>query len=329
MVLNYSKICQDLLKDLPERQKEVILRRFALLSTGERIKRETLEAIGKSYSITRERVRQIEEAGFVQLKPKIKQCQKIFQYFIKELKKAGGFKKEDILLSQLGGKNQQPQVFFLLTIGKPFKRFSETKEIYPFWTINANSLDLIQKNIGFLNNKLEESGKPLSLKELSSFSGLRDRVLSSYLEISKIILKNQQGLFGLRSWPEINPKGVRDKAYLVFKKENQPLHFTRVADLIGPGTLVQTVHNELIRDPRFVLVGRGLYALKDWGYQPGRVEEVIFRVLKEAGRPLSKQEVLENVLKQRLIKENTILLNLNNKKYFFKTPEGKYTIQEA
>ena len=86
----------------------------------------------------------------------------------------------------------------------------------------------------------------------------------------------------------------------------------------------QTVHNELIKDPRFVLVGRGLYALKEWGYEEGQVKDVILKILKEARKPLPKEEILAGVLKQRMVKENTVLLNLNNKKYFLKTPEGKY-----
>jgi hypothetical protein len=100
-----------------------------------------------------------------------------------------------------------------------------------------------------------------------------------------------------------------------------------VAKLIGPEALVQTVHNELIRDSRFVLVGRGLYGLKEWGYEDGDVKDIILKILREARKPLPKEEVLERVLKQRLVKENTILLNLSNKKYFLRTPEGKYTIR--
>jgi hypothetical protein len=152
--------------------------------------------------------------------------------------------------------------------------------------------------------------------------------LVSYLEISKNIQRNSEGLFGLREWPEINPRGVKDKAYLVFKKQNKPLHFTQVASLIGQA-LPQTVHNELIKDPRFVLVGRGTYALKEWGYEPGRVREVIFKILSKEKKPLTKKEILAKVLKQRLVKETTVLLNLSNKEYFLKNPQGKYQIREA
>ena len=177
---------------------------------------------------------------------------------------------------------------------------------------------MAKNTINEFSNKLREIGKPLSLKETGIFV--------SYLEVSKKILQNSNGLYGLKDWPEINPRGVKDKAYLVFKKLGKPLHFNEVAKLIE-GALSQTVHNELIKDPRFILVGRGIYALKEWGYTPGQVKDVIFKILKEDG-PLTQSEILERVLKQRLVKESTILLNLNNKKHFLRDTQGRYQIKE-
>lgn len=320
---NYQKICQELIKDLPQRQKEVILRRFALRNG----KRETLELIGKSYGITRERVRQIEEEGLKAVKQKNGEYPKIFKDFNQYFKDFGGLKKENIILEDLGGKKYQAQIYFLLTIAGNFKRSGETEDVYSLWLADKNALDLAKKVANVLSGKLKEIGKPLSFTELSSFSTLKKPFLSSYLEISKIIQKNSEGLFGLRDWPEINPRGVKDKAYLILKKQGEPLHFAEVANLIGSANL-QTVHNELIRDPRFVLVGRGIYALKDWGYYPGQVKDVILKVLKENG-PLPKEEILDEVLKQRRVKENTILLNLSNKNYFLRDSRGKYTVKEA
>ena len=343
MNFNYQKICSEVLGDLPQRQKEILLRRFALSAdfVGRRrlrrpkaeasseggVKGETLELIGKSYGITRERIRQIEKEGFLRLKPKIKQYQKIFQYFNKYFEARGGLKKEDILLEQLGDKNQKPQIYFLLTLGPNFERFGETDDFYSLWTINQDSLKRAKEIIDSLFQKLLKLGKSLTPKELRSFISLKEPILISYLEISKKIQKNEGGLFGLSDWPEINPRGIKDKAYLMFKKEKRPLHFTEVARLLD-GSLVQTVHNELIKDSRFILVGRGIYALQEWGYYPGQVKEVILKVLKEERKSLTKEEILEKVLKQRLIKENTILLNLSNKKYFFRDSQGKYQVKE-
>jgi DNA-directed RNA polymerase delta subunit len=122
---------------------------------------------------------------------------------------------------------------------------------------------------------------------------------------------------------------MRDYAFLVIRKHGSPIHFREVAKqiekLFGKKAHVATTHNELIKDPRFVLVGRGLYALAEWGYMSGVVKDVIKKVIEKHG-PLTKDQVIEKVLKERYVKENTIIVNLQNPKYFKKDREGKYSI---
>lgn len=335
MNFNYRKTCQVLLEPMPKRTKKVLLRRFGL----EKNKKETLEAIGKDYGITRERVRQIERDGLLRIKSKIKNIQNISQFFTDELKRTGNLRKEDVLLGLWGGQRQQNHIYFLLTLADEFDRFAENQALHSLWTIDQNSLNTAQKIIKSLQNKLEKINRPLCLRDFR----VRETQLSapailSYLEVSKKIQQNQEGLFGLNSWPEINPKGIKDRAYLVFKKEKKPLHFKEAAELINhlglfqnkkSRALPQTVHNELIKDPRFVLVGRGLYALKEWGFEPGTVLDIIKRTIKMSKRPLAKDQIVKKVLKQRMVKENTILLNLANKKHFEKDGQSKYKIKQA
>jgi len=331
MKQDYQKICQDLIKDLPQRQKDIVEQRFGL----EDEERKTLEAIGQVYGITRERVRQIEEDGFSKIRPKLEKYQEVFQYFEGEIEKFGGLRKEDILLNSLAGSKFQNQVFFLLILGEKFQRFAENKVFHSLWAIDQNSFNFAKEVLDFLSKKLLEINQPLSFANLLKkanlqFKSLTSRSLQSYLEISKRIQPGIEGNYGLKDWPEINPRGVRDRAYLVFKKEKRPLHFAQVTRLINnskfekisqPPALIQTVHNELIKDQRFVLVGRGLYALGEWGYQPGVVKDVISMILQEEKKPLTKGEIIDRVLKQRIVKVNTILLNLG---HFPKTANGKY-----
>ena len=324
-MFNYQKTCQNLLKDLPERQKIVISRRFAL--SGEP-KRETLESIGQGFGITRERVRQIEKDGFSKIKQKIDSCKPIFLSFKKRIHNNGDFKKESLLLKELGKEKQQAPVYFLLTLAQDFERFQGSKDLDVFWTTNQKTFNLAEKVVAGFCAHLKKINKPISLKELKKPFSLSPAVLTSYLEISKNIQQNSEGLFGLKDWPEINPRGVRDNAYLVLLKTKQPLHFNQITKLIDKA-LPQTVHNELIKDPRFVLVGRGIYGLRAWGYEPGLVKDVIFKVLKTARAPLTKHQILSQVFKQRFVKENTILLNLSNRKYFSKNLQGKYQIRET
>jgi len=327
MDFNYYQICEKLLKTLPEKQKEVLLRRFALGSKDCK-KGETLESIGKNFNITRERVRQIETDAFSRLDQEAKKYSKVFQYFRDFLKKTGGLRKEEILLNELAGGKFKNQLYFLLSLTEGFARFGETKDFYSFWVTDKKSWQTAEKNINLIYDKLKKTAKPLKLKEISNLNSLNSETLNSFLEISKKIQGNKQGLFGLKEWPEINPKRIKDKAFLAFKESQKPLHFAQVATLVGQA-LPQTVHNELIKDPRFVLVGRGTYALKEWGYEPGMVKDVILKVIKTAGKPLKKEEIIAKTLKQRMVKANTVLLNLSNKKYFLKTQEGRYTIREA
>lgn len=315
--------------------------------------RQTLEMIGDGFGLTRERVRQIIEAALSRIRETsiTPAVAREFLRFKTYLTKQGGLKSEKLFFndSLFGrGASSANWLNFLLTLEGSFYRIGETEDYFAFWTLNEKTLSLVQKVLKSIESHLKKAKKPLAQKEL--VSGIANqKLLGSCLEISKNILKTDENKYGLRTWPEVNPRGVRDLALLVFRKIKKPLHFTEVATLIDklslrtqpePFSVVtaatlpkktnfQTVHNELIKDPRFILVGRGTYALNEWGYNPGTVKEVISKVIKEAKQPLSRREILKRVLSQRLVKESTILLNLGNKKCFLKSEDGRYSVHEA
>lgn len=95
-----------------------------------------------------------------------------------------------------------------------------------------------------------------------------NKAVYSLLHGSKNVDRNKFGFWGLAHWPEIKPKKISDKIYLILKTADEPLHFTEIAKRINetgfdhkkanPGS----IHNELILDGRYELVGRGVYALK-------------------------------------------------------------------
>lgn len=334
--------------DLNERTRDILERRFGLKDK----QRETLETIGKNYGITRERVRQIETDGLFRLKAKSqKSLQKTCQYFEEFLRESGDLRKETILFDLTAPSDFSNHISFLLSLAENFKRYSEDESFHTLWTINPQAVSAAKDINEFLVKRFEQANTLLSLenlfsvceKEMAETRILTPKVLLSYLEISKsinlapaFVSKSQKSdsrslFFGLKDWPEIRPRGVKDRAYLVLNSEKQPLHFTKIASLINQlsalkNVQARTVHNELIKDQRFVLIGRGIYGLKDWGYQPGYVKDVIFNVLKQAAKPLSKEEILETVLKQRMVKANTVLLNLNNSQCFVRDEDGRYRI---
>ncbi|MBZ1356465.1 MAG: hypothetical protein KY054_01680 [Candidatus Nealsonbacteria bacterium] len=336
-MFDYNQISSELVKNLPDRTKDVISRRFGLngpnnssnfVSSG-KIRRESLESIGNDYQITRERVRQIEFDGMTKIKNNTKKYNKVYKKFREKIEDFGGVKKEDLYLSSLGQEKWVNHIFFLLNLDDTFFRFSETKDFHSFWAIDPSHISYAKEVVGSIHNVLDEKNEPLKISHCATISPLSDKPLNSYLEISKHIHQNDEGFFGLKNWPEVNPKGIKDRAYLVLKKEGTPLHFAKVAMAINKSALPQTVHNELIKDERFVLVGRGIYALKEWGYQPGEVKEVITRILQKSKNPLSREEIIQKVSEQRIVKENTILQNLSNRKYFSRNLDGHYIIKES
>jgi hypothetical protein len=336
--INYPKIYSSFTKNLPDKTKEVFSRRFGV---GQK-NGETLESIGKSMNITRERVRQIEKAGFIYIKNEKKDVlDRLFKDFSVYFENQGGFKKEELALAGLGGKNYQPYILFLLNLGDQFSKIYGKRDFHSFWTILPNKEEVIKKTLTSLVSDLKKTNSPLFKKDFVSQFGakynLDPGVILSYIEISKNIKENSEGKIGLVEWPEINPRGVKDKSFLVFKKEQKPLHFTRVASLIddlkynlpNKKTLPQTVHNELIKDPRFILVGRGMYALKEWGYTPGTVKDVLIKIMEEANQPIEKDTLVEKVLAQHIVAKNTVLMNLNDKDYFLKDDKGKYILRKT
>ncbi|MDP2909577.1 MAG: sigma factor-like helix-turn-helix DNA-binding protein [bacterium] len=334
MKINYQKVCSELIRDLPQRTADVIERRFGLNSAGER---ETLEHIGQSYNITRERVRQIENEGFNHIIPKLENYQEVFKGFDGAIESFGGLKKEEELLGYLGEGKENNCVLFLLTISKGLKRFQEDENYHSFWIKDEAIAEKAKKTVNFAIKGLEKQKRPVTLDELAKISEKeKENSFLSVIEISKKIKRNPEGFYGLANWVEINPKGIKDKAFLVFKKEGKPLHFTEVAKQIeklpvngNKKVHTATVHNELIKDARFVLVGRGLYALTEWGYEPGVVRDVITKIIQGSKKPLTRDEITEKVMAQRFVKENTILLNLQDKSCFVRDEKGRYNVKEA
>ena len=336
--VNYSQLYQKLTKDLNQKTKDIFDRRFGV-KTGQP---ETLESIGGSMDITRERVRQIESAGFTFVKKQNKDLlAQTFETLASYFESKGGFKKEDIVLEEIGGKNNKPYVLFLLTLGEQFSRVCAKKDFHSFWSTIQGPEAKIKETLGTLVVDISKQGIPLSKKDFfANFvlkSKLNQEALLSYLEVSKRIQENKEGKIGLIDWPEIKPRGVRDRAFLAFKKHQKPLHFTKVAEMIdeleynlpNKKTYPQTVHNELIKDARFVLVGRGTYALQEWGYNPGTIKDVIVKVLREKKEALDKDVIVKEVLLQRMVAKNTVLMNLNNKKYFQKDEDGNYLLRKT
>lgn len=331
-------LVKKLLAAAPERAREVLTRRFGLGTSSER---ETLESIGDRTSITRERVRQIEAAGLdsIRASKAFKESTAAFSEIARYIDSLGAIVPEDALLSALGKDEKSRNRFrFFLMLDAAFFRERETKDFLARWHVDHSTAKRIHEALSKLYGSLSDSDVMTEAQLLDRFleelkdvndSYKNEEVLKRWLSLSKHIGNNPLAEWGRASAPAIRIKGVRDYAYLAIKRNGAPMHFSEVAKAIGSlfskKAHVATTHNELIKDPRFVLVGRGLYALTEWGYTPGVVRDVIRETLEKTG-PLKKDEIIKHVKKARFVKDNTILVNLNDSRYFKRLKDGRYSV---
>ncbi len=340
-----TKIINAALANLKPRQKEVVAARFGLEKEGG--EGETLASIGDRLKVTRERVRQIEASGIALAKKSVAENAEttaVLEKLKKYIAGLGGVaKKSDVIdyVTTLAKGIRPNQLDFLAEVSNAFKLYREDENFVPFYYIGNRELKeakaFVENWVSTLRSRKDKIMDGAYQVQLASF--LKTKTMASvvgenYLGIAKHVGQNPYGDRGLREWPEIQPATVRDKIYLVLKKKGAPLHFEDIAKHINKmkfdeqAALAPTVHNELIKDERFVLVGRGMYGLREHGYEPGTAREVIAKVLKIEG-PLRANDVLQAVSKQRFFKQNTVLINLQNRNYFERMSDGRYRVREA
>lgn len=329
-------VTKELLNALPERARRVLIDRFGLTGGG---KGRTLEAIGKEYGITRERIRQIESSGIASVRES--EAYAAHAAMLEELKRSiealGGVLSEVTVLAEIPkNETERNHILFLLSVGHHFGERRENADFHRRWHTDHGLAQAVENAL----LKLYESIEPMALLpedeflgEFSTYlkeSGVKNKdseTLMRWLGLSKRLGRNPLGEWGRTESPHVRIKNTRDFAYLTLKRHGSPMHFTEVArgiqNLFTKAAHPATTHNELIKDPRFVLVGRGLYALKEWGYAPGVVREVIRNVL--AGGPLTREEIIERVKRERYVKDATIVVNLQHSD-FTRDSEGRYLL---
>jgi DNA-directed RNA polymerase specialized sigma subunit len=341
--LNLTEIIEDIFMVLTEKEREVVVQRFSL----DNKERRTLESIGRSFNVTRERVRQIEKIALGKLKRTVNSTKLRYIHEVADaiLKENGGLLLEDDLTRRILAMIEntidvdQHIVRLSLTICPGLSCLEKNNMYRLSWHLSSIPANAIQELLDaahsvFNQNKevLDEADVVAELKKhkhAHTFA-LTDQFFGALLQIDERIKKTETG-YGLMVWRHINPKSIRDKALIVLRQENKPLHFVEIAKKImdarfdAKRVTVQAVHNELIRYPQFVLVGRGLYALKEWGFEDGTVTDIIESLLSKKS-PLTKQDIIKGVLKQRRVKKGTISLNLQKNPQFVRVGRAVYAL---
>lgn len=342
--INPNDLTECLLSCLNEREQDIVKLRFAIDGT----KKETLEAIGDKYQITRERVRQIENASLNKIKRLIK-YKEVLQNLINEVDKIldqfGGmlahhhlveellevFKIKELKLDVQKERNQFD--FVLKRFINEFFHFETAKDMHKEgWSKHKNLFRLLRDSLEEIEQCLISHAKPLSCRKIAKHLNRPVDSVYSYLQLSKSISQDPFGNWGISHWPEVSPRRMADRIYVVLKKYAQPLHYKDIALYIekhyNKKSHAPTVHNELIADSRFVLVGRGIYALREWGYMPGTIKNVVEQTLSRSKKSLSKEEIVDMVLKQRLVARSSILLAINNNKNIKEIEKNQYILKK-
>lgn len=348
-------ILQEFLARLDKREAEVLRRRHGLHGAAG----ETLEEVGKRYDITRERVRQIEQVALQKLKKHAQNSStlnSVRQVVRNIFQQHGGVLADNHFFERIGnGVSLVDNIkatwrFFLDNLlSGDVKSLDERADWRNGWYMPEVYWDAVEHIMDEIKAVFIEAKKPLTWDEFKEKFAARnvatkhaeslaqhpypitEDVLQAYVKAHAGIRQNAVGRFGLTDWAEVTPKRVGDKIYVILQHYNKPLHYKEIAKLIAEHKFdhkkasAETVHNELILDKRFVLVGRGVYALQEWGYEPGVVADVVARILEKKG-PLSKDDIVVEVLKQRLVKPETVALTLANRKRFNRLQDGLYTI---
>lgn len=325
-----------------EREREIVARRFGLFD-----RKETLEQIGELLGITRERVRQLEKSVVNRLKasaeqgsiPRIPELQ---TEYLQHLHSLGEIARVSTLTEKLGAdttKLQQARVAFIAQLCPELVVINEDDNFYLAVGVKATrDTDAVKQDVAKLITAVKKLGQPATIEEIAKAAGLPSgtadiQQTESLATVSKH-LATLNGRWGLMKWPMVNPKNIRDKIYVILKEHGKHMHFNEIAEAIKKSEFkrkdvtTQAIHNELIKDKRFVLIGRGIYALKEWGYEKGTVSDIISEVLKQEGGPLHRDEIVKRVLKSRYVKETTILLNLQGKSQFKRVAKATYALAE-
>ncbi|MBU4347406.1 hypothetical protein L6249_01745 [Candidatus Parcubacteria bacterium] len=379
--LDAVEIINSLFSKLNGRERDVLICRFGLHGRG----RETLEKIGKTHNLTRERIRQIETCGIKRLRQlndlenRVSELKEVINQLLEE---HGGLMEREYLLDNLinfsaGGAKakiddkeiHKSHLNFLISklLNSEFEEVNSDNLKHSF-KLKFQAIDHLEELAEELLDKIKQAKKVFLteelinlIKELEGYQKHQDKLkapnnidissalggefynenselinehkaIYSLLRAARRIEQNKFGHWGVYDWREIKPKTINDKIYLILKNHGKPMHFAEIAGKINQVEFdkkqanTATVHNELILDKKYVLVGRGLYGLKDWGYQKGTVADVIAEILNEAGAAMSRDEIINKVLEKRLVKKATVILALMDKDRFEKA-DGKYKVR--
>lgn len=333
---------KDILQYCKPKEQLVLFRKFGL-TTG---KETPLQKIGELYGLTRERVRQIENQGLMRFRRLIIGNEKYLKV-IEEAKKIldanGWFLIEDDFIAKLLnkgiGKFNAQELKMIIVSDFDIYYLKRNKRLWKWFYIDSHFEDLLTEIAIHVVGYFEKKGQAEDLYEF--VDKLKSKFTREYEDVHYLqnnlfytnFFKSIKGTatfygkVGLDTFTEVNPKTIKQKVLYILRRINKPLHYQEMATKVmewfpEKPVKVNTVHNELVKNNDiFVNMGLGIYGLKEWGFQGGSVKEIIERVLNKFDRPMTIKEIQKEVLKEKMISPNTIVLTLQKYKELFERVE--------
>ena len=337
---------KDVLLYCKPKERLILMRKFGLDGNKET----PLQKIGKEYSLTRERVRQIETQALMRFRRLIV-GNEVYMNVLQEskniLESHGGILGEDALISKIINKNlfkfSKQELKLILVSDFDITYLKRNKEINKAFYIEPLYEDLLTKIVLFTLQHFKERNHSQDLYEF--ISELKDYFAEDTKDIPSLkndlfyvnffnIVKNITILdwkIWLLEFDDINPKTVKLKMLYTMRRLNKPIHYQELPVKIlerfpGEVTKINTIHNELVKNnDLFVNQGLGLYWLKERGFQGGSVKDILIRIFKKNNHPMTAKELTREVLREKMVSPNTVILNLQKfKDDFQRVDKGTY-----
>lgn len=323
------------LEALTPQQRNTIVCRYAL-DGG---KKRTLQEIADEYSLTRERIRQVQNNALVKLRkgPCTDLLVPVLEHLEGALRSCGGIALEGNLykLCDVTEKVDQNYIHLLLTLGGAFCQSPGMDDTEEYWYIEEGHKKAVDGMINDIHKELAKRKRVFSREDLAEFfaalekkHGKIELSHDDLMSISRRVGRNPHGEWGQKHDPEVSLNRLSGYIRLVLREAaGEPLSFGEVAKRVsamkGSSCHEGSCHNELVRQKEFILVGRGLYVLEGMGYRSGTVTDIAVALIKEHG-PMKMAELIERVKKERFVKDQSIVQALLNKKVFTKDAEKRY-----
>ena len=287
--LNAIQVVNGLFSDLLDREKDILTRRFGLNGDNH----ETLEKIGKLHKLTRERVRQIENASIKKIKrlDNLDEYLQVLRGVVNDLlKEHGGMLRRDFLLdiltvmslemnenSEIDGENldKNRQAYrnrfdFLLSklLSDDFGVLSGNNNFNPSIALKNESLDHFEEMSEELIKKIESLNTTIDTDKLIDIASELDSYKRHQDRFSKGANLDISSIFKSKTFP--------DKAEIMNK--NKSLY-----------SLLQSIKN--LERNKF-----GFWGHSDWHeIKPKTINDKIYLVLKNYGQPLHFTDIASKI----------------------------------